>query len=283
MITVLLKCRLGNILFQYAVGRHLAIKHNTDLHLSLSSYRIQDARRVAEQIRSFRIPATLHMDLLARLGRCVGDRFRPSDKRLYCEKHGGFDPDVLAVPDGTRLSGYFHSEKYFKDIAQTIRDELRLKISCFDCDKDNYQDRIANSNSVAIHIRRGDYLGTKLLNVCNMNYYSKAIAYAQSRLRDPRFFVFSDDIEWCRKNISIAECSFVDTTPSRHKPIVDFELMRLCKHNINANSSYSWWAAWLNENPGKTVIVPNRWVNEESINALAMRDMVPEDWIRIDF
>jgi hypothetical protein len=105
----------------------------------------------------------------------------------------------------------------------------------------------------------------------------------RDRLVSPRFFVFSDDIEWCSRNFHMPHCRFVNIEASRKNPIIDFQLMSLCKHNIIPNSTFSWWAAWLNEHPEKVVVTPNRWFNDESMNTKALLDTIPDDWIRVDF
>jgi hypothetical protein len=99
----------------------------------------------------------------------------------------------------------------------------------------------------------------------------------------PHFFIFSDDLEWCYENFHISNCTFVDIQAARKDPIIDFQLMSLCKHNIISNSTFSWWAAWLNNNHEKVVVAPNRWFNNERKNVQALQDTIPAEWVRIDF
>ena len=203
--------------------------------------------------------------------------------RVYHEKGWGFYPEVLALKDGIHLDGFFQSEKYFKGIEQLIRNDLRFRKDSFGEEGAIYEEQITKLNSVGLHIRRGDYLASNLHNVCNMRYYAKSIAYAQDQLVSPHFFVFSDDIEWCSENLHIPNCSFVNIQASRKNPIIDFQLMSLCKHNIISNSTFSWWAAWLNENHEKIVVAPKRWFNDESMNTQVLQDTIPDDWVRMDF
>jgi hypothetical protein len=148
------------------------------------------------------------------------------------------------------FEGYFQSEKYFADCTEEIRKEFQFKEKL----------QAPDGNAVAIHIRRGDYVKFSNIHlVCTPAYYEKAIAYIQSRVEIPVFYVFSEDLEWVRQNISIPSNSvFVDYNPVLPSSR-DMQLMSLCKHQIISNSSYSWWAAWLNRNSGKIVIAPDRW------------------------
>jgi len=287
MINVILRCGLGNWLFQYAVGRHLAIKNNTAIRFNIENcLSIHDifGRKVIRQLSLFNIKPILYTAMIHnKIGRRLGIYMSSHNDRVYHEKGWGFFPEVLELKDGIRLDGFFQSEKYFKDIEKIIRNDLRFRNDSFGEEGAIYKEQITKVNSVSLHIRRGDYLTSKLHNVCNMRYYDKSIAHMQDQLVSPHFFVFSDDIEWCSKNLYTPNCSFVNTQASGKNPIIDFQLMRLCKHNIISNSTFSWWAAWLNEHHKKIVVAPNRWFNDESMNIKALQDTIPDDWIRMDF
>lgn len=287
MINVILDGRLGNNLFQYALGEHLAIKNKTSLRLitfkCLINTNFNFMNRMYE-LKSFAIDHVLfsnmpHYAIINRL--CSTVPFFKS--KIYCETDWRFNPDVLKLNGGVCLNGYFQSEKYFKDIEHIIRSKLRFKRDTFGEQGIIYKDQILNCNSVGLHVRRGDYLSSSLHNVCNMKYYSKSIAYIQDQIASPYFFIFSDDIEWCRENFHIPHCIFVNIHAAKKNPIIDFQLMSLCKHNIISNSSFSWWAAWLNGNREKLVVAPNRWFNDERKNDQAMRDTIPADWVRMPF
>ena len=283
MITVLLKGGLGNILFQYAVGRHLAIKNKTTLCLNVIRYINKHdvfAEKIIRPLRNFGFAKMLYRPpLYKKILWRYGLYLPQTDKSFFYTKSWGFDPKVLQLNDGTYLDGYFQSEKYFKDIESTIRKELSLKQSSFNQEVVTYQEKIAKSNSVGIHIRRGDYLSSPLHNICDLNYYSKAVKYMQERVLSPHFFVFSDDITWCLKNIKLDNGDFVNVKDSKIHFTNDFWLLSLCKHAIIPNSTFSWWAAWLNENSEKIVVVPHRWFNDEVLNAQALQDTVPDNWV----
>lgn len=135
---------------------------------------------------------------------------------------------------------------------------------------------------MSIHVRRGDYINNpetfKLHGVCGLDYYHAAIEYITKRTNTPVFYIFSDDISWAEENIkSKNQMIFVKETP-HGKDYFEMYLMSVCKHNIIANSSFSWWGAWLNKSPEKIVIAPKKWMNETSIDTT---DLVLKNWIRI--
>jgi hypothetical protein len=287
MINVILRGGLGNRLFQYAVARHLAIKNNTGVRFNIQycagRHNFFD-RKVVRQLSLFNIkPIVYTANIYNRIGRRLGIYRSSYEDRIYKVKDWGFFPEVLELKDGAHLDGYFQSEKYFHDVEQIIRNDLRFKKDFLDEEGVIYRKQIAEVNSVSLHIRRGDYLKSKLLNVCDMKYYIKSIEYMRERLETPYFYVFSDDIEWCSRNLSMPDCRFVNIEASRNNPVIDFQLMSLCRHNIISNSSFSWWAAWLNEHCEKIVIAPNRWFNDGDMNMKALQDTIPDNWIRMDF
>ncbi|HOV15035.1 MAG TPA: alpha-1,2-fucosyltransferase, partial [Spirochaetota bacterium] len=145
----------------------------------------------------------------------------------------------------------------------------------------NISNQIKNSNSVSIHVRRGDYVGNiKTLNfhgVCEIDYYIDAINSIKQKVQNPLFFIFSDDIEWCKNNIKDENSIFIDFERDDY---VDMYLMTVCKHNIIANSSFSYWAAYLNQNFDKIVIAPKKWFKDDNQNKRT-EGLIPEKWIRI--
>lgn len=283
MITVYLKGGLGNIFFQYAAGREVAIRNNTSLRLDLSHYiglRDMSARNLVRELGQFNLKAELFapsilIKAMSRFGRHAGSTF-------FREKHFGYDPAVLDLRDESSLDGYFQSEKYFKGIEQVIRNDLQFRVSFSDRKVTAYQEKISDSDSVAIHIRRGDYLRKPLHNICTAGYYLNSIEYIRESLADPHFFVFSDDIAWCRTNMKSGDYDFVDLDVTGRR-LVEFHLMGSCKHIIISNSSFSWWAAWLNSNPDKIIVSPSRWFNDETMNTQALMHTIPGSWVRIDF
>ncbi len=178
------------------------------------------------------------------------------------------------------LFGYWQSEKYFKD----IREELLKSIRFPEFSEENniqYRDMILNAECpVSVHIRRGDYLVPKYYRqyggVCTETYYQEAKKYFESRYDNVQFFVFTNDLEWVSQNFTGANVTLVCGN-SGEKSFRDMQLMSLCRHNIIANSSFSWWAAWLNQNPDKIVITPPAWNR-----AKPTPDIWVPEWIKLD-
>ena len=200
-----------------------------------------------------------------------------------------FDPMVLKAGKNVYLEGYWQSEKYFKEIEYIIRKDLIIKPNLKGRNKDIAK-KIVSENSISLHIRRGNYVANpeifKVHGTCEQEYYYEAIDYITENVKEPYFYIFSDEIEWAKDNFKIEYAhTFVDINIGfdgenyqDEKNYEDLRLMSLCKHNIIANSSFSWWGAWLNQNPEKIVIAPKKWFNDESLDT---SDLIPNSWIRI--
>lgn len=180
---------------------------------------------------------------------------------------------------GFFVDEYYQNEKYFIDIADEIKKEFVLK-NDFSAKAKEYLQRIENSNSVSLHIRRGDYVANKKINayhgVCGLDYYNEAMKIIKEKINNPIFFVFSDDIHWAEENLKGTEFVFVSCPEI--EDVEELILMSKCKHNIIANSSFSWWGAWLNKNPEKIVIAPKRWFNDKKAEQI---NIAPANWLRI--
>lgn len=181
---------------------------------------------------------------------------------------------------GVHLVGYWQSECYFEQIENSIRNVFAFDEKMLNEQTKNCLKELCKNNAVSLHVRRGDYLlsynaGT-FCNISDTQYYSKAIELLLSKTVDPAFYVFSDDIEWVINNLTLPENTiFVDWNKGKDS-WQDMFLMSVCKHNIIANSSFSWWGAWLNKNKNKIVIAPMQWMR-----LIPAPDLVPTTWIRI--
>jgi hypothetical protein len=284
MIIVKLIGGLGNQLFQYAAAKRIAHKHNTILKLdktpfnkyklhtySLHPFNINEIFATDDEIRRMQ-PV---MGIKGVINRILG---RESEGRILSERHFNFDPAVLDAPDDIYLDGYWQSEKYFKDIEDIIRREFTVKARA-----DEKNEKIAREitavSAVSLHIRRMDYITDKntnqILGTCSMDYYFKAIEKISKKVVNPHFFVFSDDAEWIIENIKIdAPFTFVIHN-GPDKNYEDLRLMSLCKHNVIANSTFSWWGAWLNSNPEKIVYCPSQWFKTKELNE---NYLIPPAW-----
>lgn len=190
-----------------------------------------------------------------------------------------YEKEIFSPEDYYYYDGYFQNEKYFIDIRDDILKAFTLKPPI---DEKNQEilDIIKNTNSVSLHVRRGDYVtiesANKFHGTCPLKYYRKAIKYIEKHVKNPHFFLLSDDIDWVVKNLKIEHpCTIINF--NQEKDYFDMHLMKHCKHNIVANSSFSWWGAWLNDNPKKIVIAPKKWVAKKIRNC----DIVPKQWIKL--
>ena len=179
----------------------------------------------------------------------------------------------------TLFLGTWQSEKYFISAAEDIRKEFVFKVDSVNADTRSLLNKLPLlCTTVSIHIRRQDYLSPKYKSgfggICTLDYYKNAVKFISNQINDPLFLVFSDDIEWCRKNLQLDNSMFIDWNTGDNS-WQDMLLMSNCKHNIIANSSFSWWGAWLNPNPEKIIIAPRIWWNG------LKDDIVPDEWVRL--
>jgi hypothetical protein len=191
-----------------------------------------------------------------------------------------FNPKNLLNSSGiTFFYGGWHNEKYFQDIRNDLFSAYQFKIENEDSNTTDLVAKIDNLNSVSIHIRRGDYMNKRIVNIfggiCDEQYYLSAINYIQTQIKNPYFFIFSDDKEWVKENFILPNSIIVNFNKEENS-WKDMYLISRCKHNINANSTFSWWGAWLNRNPNKIIVVPDKF----SQNA-RLQEVYPKSWIRI--
>ncbi len=270
---------LGNQMFQYAAGRALAYRLNTELKLDKIIFKTYKLHKY--ELYYFNIKALFASQKGINKFKKHSLVLFFTKRKFFKEKHFHFNPEFFKLKGNIYLKGYWPSEKYFKSIESVIRDDFSFKN---EPDRKNKKvlEKISKVNSVSIHIRRGDYVLNKKTNayhgLCPLKYYKKAIQIIKARTKTPTFFVFSDDIKWCKKNIKIDKnITFIDFN-NRYKNYEDMRLMSNCKHNIIANSSFSWWGAWLNKNKNKIVIAPKKWFRDPSINT---KDLISKLWLRV--
>jgi len=209
-------------------------------------------------------------------------------KSVLSQRFFHFDPEVLDAPDNVYITGSFISEKYFEDIEDIIRDELSFKTPQSKKDEDTNK-MMADKESVSIHIRRGEVVqesqNQDIYNFIEAEYFNVCVDYVANHVQNPHFFVFSDDIEWVKKNFRVGYPTHyvdhnddgVDYRVDAGSDFQDMRLMSECRHNIITNSSFSWWGAWLNRNPKKIVCAPKEFVRIWNFDN---KDVVPADWIK---
>lgn len=296
MITSFLTGGLGNQMFQYAAGKALAEKIGTDLFLDLSLLNVRSKNTTPRPYeldkfyldKNTKITSSKWKGLLLskfyaniknfRLKRNAAQCFSLfTDKETY-----NFDSRFLSLQDQTKLLGYFQSEAYFFEYKPTIKDSFIFKKE-FSSKNKALAEEIKNVNAISIHIRRGDYLTNQnMINnyiSCSKEYYEKAIRYICERIKFPKFFIFSDEPENIKELLYLENAVYVSWNKGVES-YNDMYLMSLCKHNIIANSSFSWWGAWLNSEPEKIVVAPRQWFKNEAKNN-NVRDLIPQEWIRL--
>jgi virulence-associated protein VapD len=215
--------------------------------------------------------------ILNKLG--IGDL----NSKVIKEKSHLFDQKFLNIDDESYVIGDFFSEKYFKDIRDILLKQFKVKDSPSEYMRNMESEIYGAGNSCCVHVRRGDYFYNKKVNkvhgVCSAEYYHNAIKYIQSQVGDIQCFIFSNDIEWCKKNLKIDNVIYMENK-ERKSPHEDIHLMSLCKHNIIDHSSFCWWGAWLNQNSNKIVVAPQRWFSNEKLQKQS-RDIYCKDWVKI--
>jgi hypothetical protein len=242
---------LGNQMFQYATLKGIAIKNGYDWSIPP-----KDKFGTTYPMRS-NIYDTFSLPNLKE------KNINVSNNVILAEKYFHFDEDLFNnCPNNVDLYGYYQSYKYFEHIKDELLQDFTFKV----------QDVLMDIPYVAIHVRRGDYLALSEYHpTCGLDYYVRAMEY----FPEHKFLLFSDDIEWCKQQEIFKECFFSDGA----NPGNDLFLMSIAEHNIIANSSFSWWGAWLNNNPNKIVICPKEWFGE--ILSHNTKDLIPEKWIQL--
>ncbi len=292
MIVVKLMGGLGNQLFQYALGRRLAYERGTSLKLDLSWFQTQtlrsyqlDPMKICAEIAS---PGDIEKltranwgGLKGRIYQAIQRRMPYYRRRVVAEKDRFFDSHV--VNKGSRnayLMGYWQSEKYFEPIASLLREELKLKEPLSPACQAWKENISRLQSTTSLHVRRGDYVSNPhdTKGPCSPAYYPEAISYIRQRLPGRTIFVFSDDIDWTRQNFSSYSPMEFVKLESTNRDQEEMWLMSLCDHHIIANSTYSWWGAWLGTNAEKIVIAPQKWYVDKTRNT---KDFIPETWIRM--
>jgi len=296
MIIVKLSGGLGNQMFQYAAGRRLAFHRNVPLKLDLAGFGATTPEEtprhyalnvfnIAEEFAGPEEVAQLCKPgnnlLMKSLKNVSGIFLSLSRQTCFKERHFHFDPSLLRLGSNVYLDGYWQSEKYFCSAQNIIRNDFTVSTPLAGANLDA-SNRIISTNSVSLHVRRGDYVTNPATGhyhgLCSPEYYQQAVDYIANRTSDPHLIIFSDDICWVREQLRLPRpVTFVEHNGPEFSH-EDLRLMSLCKHNIIANSSFSWWGAWLNRNPEKMVVAPEQWFNRQDIS---IADLIPPDWHRI--
>lgn len=292
MIIIRMTGGLGNQMFQYALYLKLCSMGREVKFDDITEYELDNARPVMLWAFGLTYPRADQEEInkitdgFLKLSHRIRRKLFGRKSLEYEEKNCNYDPQVLQR-DPAYLTGYFQSEKYFMDVEEQVRraftfsegiwkgqdEEIRRKMQ-------NFLGQIQGCESVSVHVRRGDYLEKEEIygGICTEAYYKSAIEYMQRKRKESRFFLFSNDPEWVREWVNAnyrGDNRFVIIEGTQEETgYLDLFLMSRCKNHIIANSSFSWWGAWLDENPRKRVIAPAKWANNQEFVDIYWEGMI---------
>jgi len=277
-------------MFQYAFGRANAKRLGVELKLELSDptliihngfelkrlFDIQASEATPAEIKSI---LGFQQNTLVRKAIKIAGLQKLFSSPVVQEPHFHFAPEMLVLNDNSYIHGYWQSDKYFSKIEYEIRSDFSFKLAPSKLNID-VGEKIVNNNSISLHVRRNDFANNLKINathgLCSLDYYKEAIKYVTDRVTNPYFFVYSDDPLWVKNNLDMNyPCDFIQHNHG-NESYNDMRLMSMCKHHIIANSSFSWWGAWLNPSEAKIVIAPQQWFANDNNNT---QDLIPNSWL----
>ncbi len=276
---------LGNQMFQYAFYKSLE-KMGKDVKADISGYEDYELHNGFELEKIFGINlkyANMYdiekyiikkNDIIKKIMRKVSNDHAT---HIVCKDAYKFENHLYKYNE-KYLEGYWQNISYFRQISEIIKEEFKFKDCLTDKNLFYFEEAKNNPNSVAIHIRRGDYLDKKnnkiYGDICKKEYYLNAIKYINNNINNPRYYIFSNDIRWVQENLKIENAVFIDWNKDENS-YIDMQLMSACNNNIIANSTFSWWGAYLNPYKNKIIVAPKKWTNVSEYN------LAEEDWIKI--
>lgn len=269
---------LGNQMFQYAVARNLSLKHNVELKIDLSflNNRNMGSNFVYRDydLNLFNIKPDFEIDFSKRIVHSNQPHFH------YSKSYIDSISNLLLEGNSVLLDGYWQSPFFFSEFEKQIRKDFEFinKVENETGEIKEMLNLIESTNSVMLNVRRTDYLNTSFHGVMGLDYLNQSKEIIESKVENPHYFIFSDDVEWCRENIQFENMTLVDHRYKGEKFGFYLQLMSKCKHFIIPNSTFAWWAAWLNTDEEKVVIAPKQWFTDNNINTA---DLIPSNWIRI--
>ena len=261
-VSIKLQGGLGNNLFQIACAYAYSLKYNKKLILVNEKFGITH-----NTLDTYKSNILRNVNFI--------DKYDFSKFQIYNEPEFNYN-EIPNIEESVCLNGYFQSEKYFKEYYKEIRELFSFPDEYKNSIKEKYKNSLEGI-TCSIHVRRGDYLKFPERHpVQSLNYFMKGV---REMPEDTKFLIFSDDIEWCKKNFPDVPEKFVFI--EGNSDYEDLLLMSLCKNNIISNSSFSWWAAWFNEDVNKKVIAPFKWFGTANSHVNNIQDLIPETWRKI--
>jgi len=291
MIITKLEGGLGNQMFQYAIASILVKKKNAAILIDTNffneteknqdftprNFELSIFNNSYIQASELEIGYFQQLSFIDKIKKKCGFNY----PKIYSEASFSFDEKVLSTNLPVYLKGYFQSYKYFIGYENVIKNVFAFPIDKLDSINEKLWLTINQTNSISIHIRRGDYVNDKNTqgyhSNCSLDYYKDAIALLASKVNDVSLYFFSDDTDWVKEQFEkISYPKVFVTNNTGENSWKDMCLMSSCHYNIIANSSFSWWAAWLNERSNKMVIAPKKWFVDTEIST---NDLIPSEWI----
>jgi len=295
MVIVRLRGGLGNQLFQFAAAYSLAHSSDAEVKSDLYTYTKHPFRKYELNHFNITLPEATRSEVHRFTGDNVISRYlNKKNNYLYCptvfaQPHYHFYEDFFSLPSPVYLSGYWQSEKYFVSVAGLLRKMITPAVP-LDQKNADLVAAMKSSDSVSVHIRRADYVQGSFFQPMGLDYYHRAINEINKRISNPRYFIFSDDIAWSRQQLAhLNDATFVDHNKGADS-YKDLLVMSACRHQVIANSTFSWWAAWLNDFADKTVIAPQTWFHNTYVTKREpvypcrlynTRDLIPTGWTRL--
>ncbi|WWB84948.1 alpha-1,2-fucosyltransferase [Priestia aryabhattai] len=282
---------LGNQMFQYALYKKMLIMGKDVYVDTLTSYELgKNQHNGYELEKVFKVnPRHANKADLNKLGDLQTNLLSRIRRKLLGLKNSmyiettefKFNDEIFNELD-VYLKGYWQNYKYVEDIKESLIQDFTF-VEKLDVMNKNIADNMKQQDSVSIHVRRGDYYANKTYaqkfgDIANIGYYNKAISIIKNQITNPQFYIFSDDINWAKQNLDLNGCATYISHNTKENSYKDMQLMSLCKHNIIANSTFSWWGAFLNANSTKIVIAPNKWINTPESGNI---NIFPRDWMTI--
>lgn len=295
LVLIKLNGGLGNQMFQYAVAYTIALQYNSTLVLDHQLFKLtkkkpgHTPRRFELEIFGIDHRIATKEDIQYFQNLSLKNKIRRklcfNYPKLFSEKNFEYQHAIEEALPPVYLKGFFQSYKYFESFSKEI-----YELFLFPPDKLNSENKvilkkIGNTQSVSVHIRRGDYVQDNITQQfhgnCSLGYYTQAISEMVKQNKEVEFFFFSDDMEWVEDQFNSFDIRKTFVTSNRgNNSWIDMFLMSKCEHNIIANSSFSWWAAWLNKNDKKIVISPKQWFRNPD-KAKLTHDLIPHEWMRL--
>jgi hypothetical protein len=279
---------VGNQMFQYAAARALSLQRNIPFKVEFDDpyqfakrmYNLDYFNALVEFATKSELAACKPKKRFEKYWWRITGR-NPENKLVREQADYRFDASFFNIPDGSYITGFWQAEQYILPIRDVLLQDFQIRLAP-SVRNATILEQVANANAVSLHIRRGDYVTVAKTNqvhgTCDMEYYKNAMAFIASKINNPVFFVFSDDMAWVKENFpQHYPFVFVDINDEKSS-YEDLRIMSACNHHIIANSSFSWWGAWLNNKSDKMVICPKSWTSKHQSTDI---DLIPQSWIKL--